>query len=36
MEHTLPTLPYAIDALVPHYTQEAFEYHHGMLNVPAT
>lgn len=29
MEHTLPPLPYAIDALAPHYSQEAFEYHHG-------
>ena len=29
MEHTLPALPYAIDALAPHYSQEAFEYHHG-------
>jgi Fe-Mn family superoxide dismutase len=22
MEHTLPPLPYAIDALAPHYSQE--------------
>ena len=29
MEHTLPPLPYPIDALAPHYSQEAFEYHHG-------
>ena len=29
MEHTLPALPYAIDALAPHYSKEAFEYHHG-------
>ena len=29
MEHTLPALPYAIDALAPNYSQEAFEYHHG-------
>ncbi len=29
MEHKLPPLPYAIDALAPHYSQEAFEYHHG-------
>ena len=29
MERTLPALPYAIDALAPHYSQEAFEYHHG-------
>ena len=29
MEHTLPALPYAIDALAPHYSQEAFEFHHG-------
>ena len=29
MEHKLPPLPYPIDALAPHYSQEAFEYHHG-------
>jgi len=29
MEHTLPQLPYAIDALEPHYSKETFEYHHG-------
>ena len=29
MEHTLPPLPYAIDALAPHYSQETLEYHHG-------
>ena len=29
MEHQLPPLPYAIDALAPNYSQEAFEYHHG-------
>ena len=29
MEHKLPPLPYAIDALAPQYSQEAFEYHHG-------
>ena len=29
MEHKLPPLPYAIDARAPHYSQEAFEYHHG-------
>ena len=29
MERTLPALPYAIDALAPHYSQETFEYHHG-------
>ena len=29
MERTLLALPYAIDALAPHYSQEAFEYHHG-------
>lgn len=28
MEHTLPALPYAIDALAPHYSREALEYHH--------
>ncbi len=29
MEHTLPSLPYAIDALAPHYSQETLEFHHG-------
>ena len=25
----LPELPYAIDALAPHISQETLEYHHG-------
>ena len=29
MEHTLPALPYAIDALAPAYSQETLEYHYG-------
>ena len=29
MEHTLPALPYAIDALAPFISKETFEYHHG-------
>jgi Fe-Mn family superoxide dismutase len=29
MEHTLPALPYAIDALAPHISKETLEYHHG-------
>jgi Fe-Mn family superoxide dismutase len=29
MEHTLPALPYPIDALAPHISRETFEYHHG-------
>ena len=29
MEHTLPALPYAIDALAPNYSKETLEYHHG-------
>jgi len=29
MEHTLPALPYALDALVPHISKETFEYHYG-------
>jgi superoxide dismutase, Fe-Mn family len=29
MEHTLPALPYAMDALVPHISKETFEYHYG-------
>ncbi|MBP6322051.1 MAG: superoxide dismutase [Fe], partial [Giesbergeria sp.] len=26
MEHTLPALPYAIDALAPAYSQETLEF----------
>ena len=29
MEHTLPALPYAMDALQPHMSQETFEYHYA-------
>ena len=29
MEHTLPPLPYPIDALAPHVSKETLEYHHG-------
>ncbi|MCL2829937.1 MAG: superoxide dismutase [Fe] [Betaproteobacteria bacterium] len=29
MEHKLPPLPYAKDALVPHLSAETFDYHHG-------
>ena len=29
MEHTLPALPYALDALAPHYSKETLEFHHG-------
>ena len=29
MEHTLPALPYAIDALAPPISQETLEYHYG-------
>jgi len=29
MEHTLPPLPYAKDALAPYCSQETLEYHHG-------
>ncbi|MDP3824751.1 MAG: Fe-Mn family superoxide dismutase [Burkholderiales bacterium] len=29
MEHTLPALPYAIDALAPHLSKETLEFHHG-------
>ena len=28
MEHTLPPLPYAHDALQPHMSKETLEYHH--------
>jgi len=29
MEHTLPKLPYAMDALAPHISKETLEYHYG-------
>ncbi|MBK6638372.1 MAG: superoxide dismutase [Fe] [Rhodocyclaceae bacterium] len=29
MEHTLPALPYATDALAPHMSKETFEYHYA-------
>ncbi|MCC6608549.1 MAG: superoxide dismutase [Fe] [Burkholderiales bacterium] len=29
MEHKLPALPYAMDALQPHISKETFEYHYG-------
>ena len=29
MEHTLPALPYAKNALAPHVSEETFEYHYG-------
>ncbi|ALT77700.1 MULTISPECIES: superoxide dismutase [unclassified Roseateles] len=29
MEHLLPALPYAKDALAPHYSAETLEFHHG-------
>ena len=29
MEHTLPTLPYAMDALAPHISAETLEFHYG-------
>ena len=29
MEHQLPPLPFAIDALAPDYSKETLEYHHG-------
>ena len=29
MEHTLPALPYAKDALAPHLSAETLEYHYG-------
>ena len=29
MAHSLPDLPYAIDALVPYMSQETLEFHHG-------
>jgi Fe-Mn family superoxide dismutase len=29
MEHQLPALPYAMDALAPHISAETLEFHHG-------
>lgn len=29
MEHKLPTLPYALDALQPHLSKETLEFHYG-------
>ena len=29
MEHTLPPLPYAMDALAPSLSKETLEYHYG-------
>jgi Fe-Mn family superoxide dismutase len=29
MQHELPSLPYAVDALAPHLSAETFEYHYG-------
>ena len=29
MEHQLPQLPYALDALAPHMSKETFEYHYA-------
>jgi Fe-Mn family superoxide dismutase len=29
MEHKLPPLPYALDALAPHISKETLEFHHG-------
>jgi len=29
MQHELPALPYALDALAPHISKETFEYHYG-------
>ncbi|HFE37130.1 MAG TPA: superoxide dismutase [Fe] [Gammaproteobacteria bacterium] len=29
MEHTLPELPYALDALEPHISKETLEFHYG-------
>ncbi len=29
MQHNLPELPYALDALEPHISRETLEFHHG-------
>jgi Fe-Mn family superoxide dismutase len=34
MEHTLPPLPYAKDALQPHISAETLEYHYGKHHAP--
>jgi len=34
MEHKLPPLPYAMDALQPHLSKETLEFHYG--NTPVT
>ena len=31
MEHKLPELPYALDALAPAYSKETMEYHYGVF-----
>lgn len=31
MEHTLPALPYPIDALQPHISREILEYHQAYV-----
>ena len=34
MTFTLPTLPYAYDALAPHMSKETLEYHHTSITRP--
>ena len=34
MEHTLPALPYAMDALAPHISKETLEFHYGSTTRP--
>jgi len=34
MEHTLPALPYAMDALQPHISKETLEFHYGKHHRP--
>ena len=29
MAHTLPALPYGLDALEPHISRQTLEFHHG-------
>ena len=34
MEHKLPDLPYAMDALQPHISKETLEFHYASITKP--
>jgi Fe-Mn family superoxide dismutase len=36
MEHQLPALPYAKDALAPHMSAETFDYHYASTIRPTS